>query len=448
MPFAYETLSVFTPEGRLQTIDPPGYATDDQTAYTYDPARGNLFPATRTDPLIGTTTFGYDAFNRQTSVTDANGVTTETVYDALDRPTFVTQRGATPAEDLVTENRYNVFGDLFQTILPKGNVIEYGYDAAGRLISVERKPTTAANSHGERSVYTLDNYGHRIREDLQRWETNAWATKASTAWQYANRCQLAKLVQGVGSAAESITEHAYDCDGNLERVWDANHDSLGQTVPATTVYGYDDLDRVASVTQPFGGAGGGSAVTAYQYDVQDHLSQVTDAEGGVTTYTTSDRDLLTREESEVSGVTTYSYNEHGELETQTDARGITMTRTIDALDRPTLVDYPDDTLDVTYTYDDPLVPFSKGRLTRIERDGEAVDYRYDRFGRLTQDGQLGYLLDKNGNRQEIAYPGGVIARYTHDYADREATLQALVPGEATRSVVTASSWLPAGRSAR
>ncbi|NJL27307.1 MAG: RHS repeat protein, partial [Thermoanaerobaculia bacterium] len=231
-------------------------------------------------------------------------------------------------------------------------------------------------------------------------------TKASTAWEYANRCQLAKVIQGVGSANESITEHAYDCDGNLEKIWDANHDSVGQTEPPTTLYTHDDLDRVASVSQPFGGLGGGNAVTGYQYDIQDHLSQVTDAEGGVTTYTTSDRDLLTHEVSEVSGTTTYTYNEHGELETQTDARGITMTRTLDALDRPTFIDYPDDTLDVTNTYDDPLVPFSRGRLTSIERDGEGVDYRYDRFGRITQDGMLSYVLDKNGNRQEIGYPGG------------------------------------------
>jgi hypothetical protein len=46
------------------TSDPPGYGTQDVTSYTYDPARGNLVPLTRTDPLVGTTTFGHDAYNR------------------------------------------------------------------------------------------------------------------------------------------------------------------------------------------------------------------------------------------------------------------------------------------------------------------------------------------------------------------------------------------------
>jgi YD repeat-containing protein len=101
---------------------------------------GLLVQESRTDPLIGTTTFAYDPFNRRTGITDVNGVLTETEYDALDRVRFVRQRGASVAEDLVTEYRYNTFGDLFQMIYPEGN-------AAGRLMSMERKaddqPTTS-----------------------------------------------------------------------------------------------------------------------------------------------------------------------------------------------------------------------------------------------------------------------------------------------------------------
>ena len=82
--------------------------------------------------MIGSTTFGHDPFNRRTSVIDPNGVETVTAFDTLNRVTSVTQKGATPAEDLVTTYQYTSFGDVFRTILPRGNVIEYGYDAAGR----------------------------------------------------------------------------------------------------------------------------------------------------------------------------------------------------------------------------------------------------------------------------------------------------------------------------
>ncbi len=162
------------------------------------------------------------------------------------------------------------------------------------------------------------------------------------------------------------------------------------------------------------------------------------------TYKYSDRDLMTEEISEVSGTTSFGYNEHGELASRLDARGVTVTRVVDALDRVTFEDFPDDSLDVTYVYDDPGVAFSLGRLTRIERDGHAVDYAYDRFGRTLQDGDLFYGYDGNGNRTTIGYPGGVSAIYAYDAADRQATLTVQQTGQPDAGIVTASSYEPAG----
>ena len=79
--------------------------------------------------------------------------------------------------------------------------------------------------------------------------------------------------------------------------------------------------------------------------------------------------------SPASGTTTYAYNEHGELTSQLDARGVSMSRTVDALDRATAVTYPTPELDVAYTYDDPTVAFSKGRLTQIARGQQCCETR-------------------------------------------------------------------------
>jgi len=173
------------------------------------------------------------------------------------------------------------------------------------------------------------------------------------------------------------------------------------------------------------------------------LTSVTDAEGSSTTYTYSDRDLLTQEVSPVSGITTHTYNPHGELTQTTDARGITTTRTLDEFDRVTLVDYPDATLDTTYTYGTSPALFEIGRLTGITRDGHTVAYGYDRFGRTTGDGALTYDYDKNGNRTQIGYPGGVTADYTFDFNDREDTLSVTTPA-GTTDVVTGATYLPSG----
>ncbi len=442
--FSYTTTTTYTAEGQPEDRDLPGYGTADVTTRAWDAARGGLVLASRTDPLIGSSLFGYDPFNRRTSVTDPNGVASETQYDPLNRVLFSIQKGAVMAEDLITEQRYTVFGDLFQTVLPRGNVLEYGYDPTGRLVSIERKPDDLPGSHIERTFYTLDGFGHRVREELQSWDGASWTSASTTDYLYSTRCHLDQMIEGAGSPEQAITEYAYNCDGDLERLWDANHPSAGQTAAASTVYGYDPLDRLTTVSQPFGGAAGGQAVTTYGFDVQDHLTSVTDPEGTVTSYVHSDRDLLTRETSEVSGVTSHLYNEHSERTETTDARSISTLRTLDELDRVTLVDYPDDTLDVTYTYDDALVPFSLGRLTRIERDGQPIDYQYDRFGRMTQDGELAYTFDTNGNQSEILYPGGVRAIYTFDHADRHLTLDAEVPGQGIQAIVTGALYQPIG----
>ncbi|MGB6363794.1 MAG: RHS repeat-associated core domain-containing protein, partial [Thermoanaerobaculia bacterium] len=90
------------------------------------------------------------------------------------------------------------------------------------------------------------------------------------------------------------------------------------------------------------------------------------------------------------------------------------------------------------------VAFSKGRLTAITRAGQSVGYRYDRFGRVTQDGALVYAYDDNGNRTEIGYPGGVTVTYTHDYADRQETLTLEDGGNPSQPVVTSAAYKPSG----
>ena len=437
--FSYATTTTFNGSGQPLTVNPPGYSTTDETTYTYDSGRGDLLPLTRTDPIIGATTFGYDGFNRRTSETDPNSVVSTMAFDALDRITTSTQVGASsPTDDLVTSQSYTVFGDLFRTTLPQGNLVEHGYDTAGRLISVESRPN--ATTHGERTLYTLDVFGHRTKEEQQHWSGSVWVTDSFTDFVYSSRCHLDKAVNADGSA----TEYAYDCDNHLEKMWDANHPRTSNPTP-TQLLTYDALNRLSSITQPWTGSGGTTAVTTYSYDVQDHMSEVTDAEGNSYTYVTSDRNLVTEEGSPVSGTTSYTYNEHGQKVTTTDARLVTTAMTYDALNRLTLIDYPnDDDEDTTYTYDSSSVPFSKGQLTAIDRGDVSVTYAYDRFGRMTQDGALTSSYDKNGNLLTRGYPNGVTATYTYDFANRQSALQMQNGSSPAQTLVSASSYKPRG----
>ena len=321
------------------------------------------------------------------------------------------------------------------------------------------------------TVNTFNTAGHRTREELQRWDSGAstWVTVSATEYDYSNRCQLDRAVQGPNTPEEAVTEYSYDCNGNLAQVWDPDHPRLdpdtGTELPETSFYEYDALDRLTSVSQPWGGAGGGFAVTGYGYDVQDHLTQVTDAEGNGTTYTYSDRDLLTHELSDAFVDPAATCNPAPACDPGCGSLGPLLRRARRAdlhHRRPRDHRRPDDRRprpgDLRRLpgqqprYHLHLRPqptacgggsFPVGRLGRIERNSQAVDSCYDRFGRVTLDGDLTYQYDTNGNRTSIGYPGGVSAAYGFDFADRQASLAVTSPG-GTEPVVSAAGYLPGG----
>jgi RHS repeat-associated protein len=454
LPAGFKTTAYgYNASGKPLTIDPPGFGVADAISLTYGLAgRNGHIADSRTDPLVGTMTFGYDGLNRRTSVMDPNGVETVTSYDGLSRVTEVRQKGALPVDDLVTVHTYSTFGDLFCTKLPRGNGVEYVYDTARRLKEMIRGTAVATPTATscldvalprERTVYQLNGSGNRIEESLERWTGSAWVSDSKTAFEFT--CHLDKTTQGAGSPTPSVTEYCYDVNDNLEKVWDANHPKATTPNP-TQLHAYDALNRLTSTSVGLGTAN--AAVTSYTYDVQDHLASVADAEGNLTTYTTSDRDLMTEQVSPVSGTTTYRYNEHGGLVTTTDARAVVTTRTVDAADRPTQETFgpaglPDPTLTITYAYGSTPAQLDVGRLTGITRSGQTIAYTYDRFGRVLQDGALASEYDKNGNRSRILYPGSVAALYTYDFADREATLS-YDSGGGAQPLVTSAGYKALG----
>ena len=442
--------------GHPGEIDPPGFGIGDLTAFTYDvPGRNGLLADTRSDPIVGATAFGYDGLNRRTAIVDPNGVETRTAYDPLDRVEEVVAAADT-LDALTTDYRYDAFGELEAIVHPRGNVTVYGYDAAGRLEEVRRQAGENLAVGDERTFYSLNDFGQRVQEDQQVWDGSVWQSAMTTAYHYSSRCHLDAVVHD-GAA---VTEYAYDCDGNLTALWDANHPSASGTAAPTQVYAYDSLDRLTEVRQPWVAgidcrgttAPADCAVTFYDYDRQDHLIGVNDAEGNTTSYVYSDRDLLTGELSPASGATSHQYNDHGELVRTTDARGVSVARAVDALDRLTAVGYPAAAeLDTVFAYD--VAPaacggasFPIGRLASIGRHGESVDYCYDAHGRPTRDGALIYAYDANGNRTRIGHPGGIEGVYTYDLADRPASLAVVTPHTPPQGtpVVTSATYLPSG----
>ncbi len=476
--FSFATAYGYNTEGQTTSIDPPGFGTGDEATFSYGVAgTNNQVPSSRTDPIVGSTGYAYDAYNRRVTVTDPNGAVTETQYDDLDRVTAVIRHfqlswvpgdGAN-AGDLVTSYLYDCpsgtppdastfpanvqacspLHELRCVSMPNGNAVENLYDSTnGRLVLVRKKADCLVTTQPvEQTRYTYNNAGNRTRESRERWNGSAWVEDSATKWDYSVTCHPDAETRGDGSSTTAVTSYCYDLNNNLTLAWDPDHPKASFPSTPSRAMTYDALNRLTSVTL------GSGETTHYAYDVQDHLAQVTDAELNVTSYTMSDRDLMTTEVSPATGTTTYAYDAHGQLTSHTDARGITTTRTRDVLDRITHIAFGTD-VTTDFTYDDPAVSFSKGHLTKITEDstGAVIGYTYDRFGRTLQDGQVAYAYDKNGNRTRVTYPAltfsgsQVAACYGYDVLDREISLGYTTDGTCTSptSLVSSVGYLAAG----
>jgi YD repeat-containing protein len=196
--------SGYSAAGLPGLIDPPDVpsTTADATAFTFMSGVTNGYlVANRSDPVVGApplnavTSFGYDAFNRTTDVTDVNGMRTHTTYDALNRALTVTQ-GFGSAQPLTTTYAYNTLGDIICVQLPAGNAIAYTYDSAGRLAAMARQASCAATQPLEQTLYTLDASGHRIQEVRQRIVGGSPVTDATTTYTYTTTCHLDSMTAG------------------------------------------------------------------------------------------------------------------------------------------------------------------------------------------------------------------------------------------------------------
>jgi YD repeat-containing protein len=106
---------------------------------------------------------------------------------------------------------------------------------------------------------------------------------------------------------------------------------------------------------------------------------------------------------------------------------VTTTTLFDPLNRPTSRTYSDGTPSVSYTYDDPAVARSKGRVTRVGSSVSTTHYdEYDVRGRIKQTRQetagvtytMGYGYDLADNLTSQSYPSGRLVSTSYDAAGR------------------------------
>ena len=451
--FSHTVTHTFDSHGQLATTDGPRTDVTDVTAYDYYAdgdadinLRGRLELVTN---ALGheTAYAGYDLFGNVGSVTHPNNVEMDLLYDEKDRVTETRIKGAVPADDIVTEQAYDLEGNLDLVRLPNcvevgvgcAFSLDYTYDTVNRL-------TEIIDPFGNKIVYTYDTEGNRTREEY-RDASSVVRRFTNFNFDDFNRLEYTYFNVIVPENPGSVfSKNTYFDDGYLH----SERDPEGHV----TTSAYDVLKRLQTVTQT---VGVDTLTTIYGYDIQDNLSSITDPEGLVTAYTNHDVGWRLSAVSPDTGTTTYGHDLVGNITSVMDANGVTTNRAYDALNRPIAVTYPDVGLNVTYSYDSLAVTFGVGRRTGMtDASGSAV-YGYDPRELLTREEKtIGsntyvtqYAYDKTGNLTQVLYPtnDAVVrqgqADYTYDAADRVAALTTQV-NAATTSVASSLAYKPFG----
>jgi len=298
-------------------------------------------------PLV---TYAYDAHRNLDSVTDPSGVNSYT-YDGADRMT-----GVNYPSGLSLDFGYDLGYRRDQWVDQDGFIVDYAYDAAGRLAALTDISGTTIIS------YTYDAAGQLV-EELK-------GNGAQTTYAYDTAGRMTRIEhRSPQDVLQAFFEYAYDAMGQPISL---------ETMEGRTDLAYDLAGQLTRATFPDG------RTVQYAYDAAGNRTSVDD-DGAVTSYTTNALNQYT-----AVGAATYTYDLDGNLATKTQG-GVT-----------------------TYTFD------PENRLVGVSGPGITQTYEYDAFGKLMAADQgvtrIEYLLDPSGLGNlvgEYDDLGNPLARYVH-----------------------------------
>jgi len=370
------TLFTYDSFGQLMKItDPRG----NDITFTYDSIGNRKTFATPGS----TTTYDYDAIGRLASLTDPAGNTFRYAFDGIDRPltltapdgkvtsyqynccklSTITDSVGTLRFDYYPSGRLRQFtntfnqtigysydqnGNLLTLTYPDGKVVRYEYDANNRM----KKVTDWLNNT---TVYNYDEAGKLVSG------INSNGTR--TGYKYDNGNQL-KTVANMLANGTSISVHRYDLDSyNSRTKVTAGMPSTSVYTPKTTIYGYDDDNRLLS-----------AAGSNFTYDANGNLKAIRGVEQSDLVF-----DSFSRLQSKTSR------NDH--IQFQYDAMGNRISRAKNGKNMRYSVN-PNTTLPQVLIESDEngrvlaYNIYGIGLVSKVTTDGQAYNYHFDGNGNV------------------------------------------------------------------
>ncbi len=350
-----QTQFIFDADGhQVEVRTTTGAALTGDVKTGYDPLGREVSQVEQADTASPqTTTYAYDAADRQTGMTDPAGNVTTTTFDALGRSVKVAN--------------------------PDGSAVAYVYDATGRTTS----QSSCAGTTGANSTTTTD-YDPLGRVSQTHQVDCAGTAQGSAAVIYdadGNTTQRSTTLPDGTAVSSGWGYDALDriqtmSDGTRAYTYDANGNVLSETVANGTTmkaqFAYDGSDKVTSLEVQAGSAGATLHSYSYAYDMRDNTTAVTE-DGTITTNVYDDQDQLTAVKDASGTVTyaTYAYDANHNRTATTTSAGTT-----------------------TYSYDSAGVELTG----KTDPSGKPTSYVYDANGNLT-----GATYDPSGANQATTY---------------------------------------------
>jgi RHS repeat-associated protein len=391
------------------------------------------------------TSYTYDLYGNQETVTDTLGNVTRYEYDSSGHLLRTIDTAGH-----ITRNTYDGNGQLIATTDALGHKTTYVYDAAGRRLStvnalgissgttafnLTNNTSTASDSAGNAAVYYYNalNQVTKIVDPMGHETTTTYnpdgsvATKTdelgrTTTYEYDDLNRLVKTTDSNGAVTQSV----YDEEGYRVASIDAlghqttyTYDDMGRVVATTDALGhqttstYDEEGKLVSSTDTMG------RTTSYEYDEWGRKSAMTDGAGRRTTYT---YDVLDRVIGTTgpTGTTSTTYDALGRVVAQTDEHGRTSTTTYNDIGR--MIASKDYEGNVTgYTYD------AVGNLIASVNDQGTTSYKYDAINRrISTTDAAGNtsrtVYDRLGNVSDEIAANGVVTHYIYDALQRNTAI--------------------------
>jgi RHS repeat-associated protein len=400
------------------------------------------------------TSLAYDTALRPVLKVDANGNAMNLSYDARGRLTSVVQSG----QDPIT----HTYGFNPKTITTtKGSTwTRRTMDGLGRLAKVERGSGTTA-THAADFEYDPE-HTSKISRSTGWYSVGSAPDSRTLTYDALGRVTQLGLKGNSGvvsfnyagntktriGASGRTKTLAYNATGALQQVIQPS--SNGGSAPERTLYEYDGLNHLTTVTMP---RTAGTQRRRFQYDANGRVIQKGSVEAGAVSYT---------------------YNLDGTIASKTDALRQSVTYQYDQNKRVTSATRSDSTGRIdpgqTTTYHYDTQPFdgsfsqnALGRLAAVQWGSTTSPagrftemYSYSPSGqrtakRLTVERSAGtatldlaYGYDSNGRLASITYPGGTgTFEYSRDSLGRQSGLTAHTGGTSV-AVVKDVGYTPKG----